>query len=383
MKISLITLHTVNNYGSALQTYATQTILEKMGHTVEVVDYWRKDNAGEAAVDKALQSPSMQKIRKFWDWSSISRKIVRIPLKLLLAYKRRPMQVFLKKRVNLTSRSYYSMNELLADVPKADIYMTGSDQVWNSIWNKGIEKPYFLEYAPEGKKRIAFSASIGRTKFSEYEIPETVAMLKKYSAISVREESAVKLLESFGIKSELVLDPTLMLTKKDWLKIAEKPHEKKPYLLIYQLNPNKKMDKFAVEIAKRNNWNIIRICFAYPVLQKNGKCVVSPSVEKLLGYFCDAQCILTDSFHATAFSLNLGKDFVSVLPKRFGTRIESILKLTGTENRILKDYSDYNIVDSIIDKSHVHSVLVHERKKGREFLNRAIGGVYEKHSAIG
>lgn len=152
----------------------------------------------------------MQKIRKFWDWSSIPRKLVRLPLKWLLAYKIRPMQVFLKKRVHLTERSYYSISELLADVPQADIYMTGSAQVWN----KGIEKPYFLEYAPKGRKRIAFSASIGRTEFSEYEIPETVAMLKKYSAISVREGSVVRLLEHFGIKSEFVLDPTLILDKK-------------------------------------------------------------------------------------------------------------------------------------------------------------------------
>ncbi|MCM1006886.1 MAG: polysaccharide pyruvyl transferase family protein [Ruminococcus flavefaciens] len=111
----------------------------------------------------------------------------------------------------MTERSYYSISELLADVPQADIYMTGSAQVWN----KSIEKPYFLEYAPKGRKRIAFSASIGRTEFSEYEISETVAMLKKYSAISVREGSAVRLLEHFGIKSEFVLDPTLILDKKD------------------------------------------------------------------------------------------------------------------------------------------------------------------------
>ncbi|MDE5917069.1 MAG: polysaccharide pyruvyl transferase family protein, partial [Oscillospiraceae bacterium] len=208
MKISVITLHTVNNYGSALQTYATQKVLKKMGHTVEFVDYCRNDNIGEDAVDKALQSPSMKKIRRLWDWSGASRKLIRIPLRFLLAYKRKPMQVFLKKRVNLTKHSYYSMNDLMSDVPKADIYMTGSDQVWNSIWNKGIEKPYFLEYAPKGKKRIAFAASIGRTELSKEEIPEIAAMLKKYNSISMREDSGVKLLKNLGIKSELILDPT-------------------------------------------------------------------------------------------------------------------------------------------------------------------------------
>lgn len=374
MKISVITLHTVNNYGSALQTYATQTVLQKLGHTVEFVDYWRKDNAGEGAVDKAMKSPSMQKIRFLWDWSDLSRSAVRIPLRFLLAYKRRPMQDFLKARVNLTPHTYYSMDDLLEDTPQADVYMTGSDQVWNSIWNQGIEKPYFLEYAPEGKKRVAFSASIGRTELSADEIPETVSMLKKYSAISVREESAVSLLKSLGIKAQLILDPTLMLSGREWEKIAEVPKVKKPYLLIYQLNSNRQMDRFAVNLAKRKGWDVVRICFAVPSIQRGVKCVISPSVEQLLGYLLQAECVLTDSFHATAFSLNLGRDFICVLPKRFGTRIESILKLTGTENRLLRDYSDYEIVNQTIDKAHVQSVFAKERARGVAFLQSALAG---------
>ena len=372
MKISVITLHTVNNYGSALQTYATQTVLQKLGHTVEFVDYWRKDNAGEGAVDKALKSPSMQKIRFLWDWSELSRSAVRIPLRFLLACKRRPMQDFLKARVNLTSHTYYSMDDLLKDTPQADVYMTGSDQVWNSIWNQGIEKPYFLEYAPEGKKRVAFSASIGRTELSADEIPETVSMLKKYSAISVREESAVTLLKALGIEAQLILDPTLMLSGREWEKIAEVPKAKKPYLLIYQLNGNRQMDRFAVNLAKRKGWDVVRICFAVPVIQRGVKCVISPSVEHLLGYLLHAECVLTDSFHATAFSLNLGRDFICILPKRFGTRIESILKLTGTENRLLRDYSNYEIVNQTIDKAHVQSVFARERAGGVAFLQNAL-----------
>lgn len=372
MKVSVITLHTVNNYGSALQTYATQTLLQRLGHTVEVVDYWRKDNAGEAAVDKALESPAMQKIRKFWDWSGASRKMVRVPLKMLLAYKRKPMQDFLKKRVTLTAHPYYSMEELLADVPQADIYVTGSDQVWNSIWNKGIELPYFLEYAPEGKKRVAFSASIGRGELSQWEIPQTITMLKKYSAISMREQSGVTLLKQYGIDSELVLDPTLMLQRQDWENIADCPKMKKPYLLIYQLNENSKMDRYALELAKRHHWEVVRICFAVPKFQKGVKCVVSPSVERLLGYFCQAACVLTDSFHATAFSLNLERDFISVLPERFGTRIESILALTGTQSRLLKDFSDFDIADNPINREKVRAILHAEREKGIHFLQNSL-----------
>lgn len=372
MKISVITLHTVNNYGSALQTYATQNILSQMGYEVEVVDYWRKDNIGEGAVDKALQSAQMQKYKKIWDRNGLTRTLVRMPLRYMLYRKRKPMLDFIHRRVNLTPHPYYSMEDLLQDVPTGDVYVTGSDQVWNSIWNHGMERPYFLDYAPEGKKRIAFSASIGRTEFSPEEVEETVALLKKYHAISVREESAVELLGQYGIPAQWILDPTLMMNREQWATIAKTPTEKKPYLLIYQLNGNREMDEYAVALAKQKQWSIVRIGFSYPVKQPLGKCVVSPSVEELLGYMMHAQCVLTDSFHATAFSLNLGTDFISVLPQRFGTRIESILNLTNTKQRLLRNYQDIAIADRKIDKKQVREILDREREKGMAFLKRAM-----------
>lgn len=372
MKISVITLHTVNNYGSALQTYATQQVLSELGYDVEIVDYWRHDNCGEGAVDKALQSSQMQKYKRIWGLNSFTESLIRIPLRYMLYRKRKPMQEFIHRRVKLTPHPYYSMEDLLLDVPDGDVYMTGSDQVWNSVWNHGIERPYFLDYAPPGKKRIAFSASIGRTEFFPEEVNETVALLKKYHAISVREESAVTLLAQYGIPAQLILDPTLMLNREQWIAIAKRPVESKPYLLIYQLNENRDMDDYAVRLAKRKQWHIIRIGFSLPQKQPYGKCVISPSVEKLLGYIENAQCVLTDSFHATAFSLNLGTDFISILPPRFGTRIESILRLTDTNHRLLRDYRDLYVIDTKIDKKRVNEILDLERKKGIIFLKQAV-----------
>ena len=97
-----------------------------------------------------------------------------------------------------------------------------------------------------------------------------------------------------------------------------------------------------------------------------------PSVEEFLGFFCNAACVLTDSFHATAFSLNLGTDFISILPRRFGTRIESLTRLTGTKDRVLLSYDDLEIIDKSIDKETVRHILEEERKKGFDFLRKAI-----------
>lgn len=375
MKASVITLHTVDNYGSVMQTYATQQILRKCGYDVEFVDYWRRDNLPQSRAERMLEGSTLQKLKPLWGINNFTRKATVSILKSVLEKQRSPMWRFLKEKVQLTKVRYYSYEELEANPPVADVYITGSDQVWNSIWNQGIDRSYFLDFAPAGKPRIAFSASIGREQLDTEEIPETKRLLEKYSAISVREQSAVELLASMDIESTLVLDPTLMLEAEEWRKLATKQKREKPYILIYQLNPNPQMDQYAGQLAQKRGWDVIRIGFGRSDRRKGGKCVMLPSVEEFLGLFCDAVCVLTDSFHATAFSLNLGTDFISVLPGRFGTRIESITKLTRTENRILTSYDDLTVVDRSIDEKNVQNIFTVERKKSFDFLKKAISQI--------
>lgn len=372
MKASVITLHTVDNYGSVMQTYATQQILKKCGYDVEFVDYWRRDNLPQSRAERMLEGSTLQKLKPLWGINDFTRRATVSILKSVLEKQKSPMWKFLEERVNLTKVRYCSYDELKSDPPMADVYITGSDQVWNSIWNKGIDLAYYLDFAPTGKPRIAFSASIGREQLDAEEIPETKRLLQKYSAISVREQSAVELLESMDIKSTLVLDPTLMLEADEWRKLAAKQKKEKPYILIYQLNPNPQMDQYAERLAQKKNWEVVRIGFGRSDRQKGVRCVMMPSVEEFLGLFCDAACVLTDSFHATAFSLNLGTDFISILPGRFGTRIESITKLTRTENRILSSYDDLTVIDGDIDKENIQNIFAVERKKGFAFLKNAI-----------
>lgn len=373
MKASVITLHTVNNYGSAMQTYATQKVLEKIGCEVEFVDYWRKSNTPEELAKRMLNSKTMQRLKPIWGMSKVTENLAIRLLKTLYTNKESPMRAFIRKNVTLSPKRYYSFEELKNAPPVADVYITGSDQVWNSIWNDGIDHAFFLDYAPADKPRIAFSASIGRTKLDESEIDETRELLLKYSAISVREQSAVDLLQELGIDAELILDPTLMLGKEEWTRIEDTsavPNKK--YLLLYQLHDNDQFDQYALKLAQMHNWEIIRIGFGRTDKERVGHSLFNLSVEQFLGLFSHATCVLTDSFHATAFSLNLGTDFISVLPGRFGTRIESITELTGTGNRVLRSMENYTITENEIDKRHVEQVLEDQRKQGCAFLRRVI-----------
>lgn len=371
MKISVITLHTVNNYGSVLQTYATKRIFEKMGHSVEFVDYWRKNNTLDYRINKIFDSQKLKKHSAIFKRFPLLKKFISIPLVFISRKRTKPTRGFIKKHVTLT-RPYYSFDDLKANPPEADVYVTGSDQVWNSTWNEGLERPYYLDFAPEGKKRIAFATSIGKDKLDEDEIPEMKQLLEKYSAISMREISGVSLLKDMGINSTLILDPTLMLRQDEWVQIAKKIKTNKPLLVVYQLNVNPEMDRYIEKLSTEKNWNIVRLSYGTSDKKKKGKWVLMPSVDVFLGYLLAAECIVTDSFHFTSFALNLNKNFIAIPPSKFSTRIESILKLTGTESCMLTDYSDTNIANAIPDFEKVNLLLDKYRKNGWNWLEKAL-----------
>ncbi len=374
MKVSVITQHTVNNYGSVLQTYATAEVFRRLGHETEFVDFWRHSNLAEVRAEQLLQrNRKLQKLKCLWGICGASRKGMHKFLAWYLERNRRHMQRFLQDHVRFTTKRYTSFDMLQQDPPAADAYVTGSDQVWNSQYNEGIEKAYYLAYAPVGRKRIAFAASIGKTQWEPWEIPETRNLLQQYTAISVREASACRLLDDLGISSVPILDPTMVLTGEDWRALADyKKCPAKPYLLIYQLNRDVQMDAYAEKLAAQKGWQILRIGYHRSDKKRIGKCVYCPTVPEFLGLFANAACCLTDSFHATAFSLNFGTDVLSVCPPRFATRIESILELTGTLDRLVSSYEDMTPADQPIDKKAVADILQKHRQNALDFLQKAL-----------
>lgn len=379
MKIEIITLHNINNYGSVLQTYATQEIFKTLGHEAEVIDYWRANTLPKYVAKEVLEkSTRLSKIEFIWKKSKVIKKILIKLIYLRLKYSKTPTSQFLKENVCLTNRRYSSFDELKKYVPAADVYVTGSDQVWNSIYNGGIDQAYYLGFISKNKPKISLASSIGRSAISTQEKEIIKPLLSQYQAISVRESSAVNLLESIGLEARLVLDPTLLLSGEKWRKLDNKePLCKKPYLLIYQLNSNKRMDEYAEKLASKMNWEIIRFGFNHSDKYKSGRCIMHPSVQSFVNLFSNAICVITDSFHATAFSLNLGIDFIDVLPPRFSTRIKSILELTQTEDRLLKSYDDLSIVNKKINKDKVRSILESKRRENMKWLDKVLSNIKE------
>lgn len=368
MKIDIITRHAIANYGSILQAYATEKMLDKLNIENEIIDYVRVEENSKNLVKTYMKNS------KKWNRNFITRFIYKIIQKPNLDIMNNKFAKYRKKYLKLTSKQYKNKNELMEDLPQADIYCTGSDQVWGQIANDDYDENYFLEFVPNDKRCIAYSASFGKNKLSENLKIKLPKLMEKYSDIMVRELSAVKILNASGIdNAKLVLDPTLLLSKEEWeenLKI--KNNEKKQYILTYQLHHNKEFDKYLKKLAKATNLKVVRLSSSIYYKFKYGKFVYLPDLEQFLTYFKNAKYVVTDSFHGTVFSIIFNKQVIDILPGKTRTRIESILKLFGMEDRIVNDYNDMSIINKRTDYKKVNDILDKERKKSIEYLRKAI-----------
>lgn len=363
MKVENITLQAICNYGSAFQTLATQHVFEGLGCQVETVDYVRQSAKGERIGDILANGET-----------SAATKLKQILLLPSSIRQRKVFDEFLRKYVHLSRRRYTRDEDFTAHLPEADVYCTGSDQVWNTSWHSGIPYPFFLTFAPDEKKKIAFSASFGKEKLDEAEQAQIRPLLQRYSAISVRERSGLEILNDMGIQGTWVLDPTLTVTPDFWNKIAVPRMIREDYILVYQLGRSKAFNKYVRQYAKLRGMKLVRVCMRYDHVLLPGKPVAIPSPEEVLSLFRHASCVITDSFHATAFSIGFHRPFVCIYPKRFSTRLESILTLTGLTHRVVTDPTDFSIGEQPIHYEQVDRILAAEREKTMAFLKNALYG---------
>lgn len=365
--VGIITLHRVVNYGSVLQTYALQEIIKKIGLIPEVIDYYPK-RLTRFGMLKRIKNKGNRYKKSF-----IIRNVARLIIMPSYILRFNTFFSFLQKFINLSKKTYKDEESINKEIFNYDIYCTGSDQVWNSGWNEKIDHPYFLTFAPDDKKKIAYAASFGKKELDEFEIEETRKMLKRYDSISVREKSGVNIVKSLGIENvENVVDPTLLLTGDDWRKISSNKYMDKKYILVYNLNRNKKIDNYAKSLSEKTGLKIIYLSYQLHEFYKKGKMVCNPKVEHFISLIDNATYVITDSFHATSFSLNLNTQFIIVYPGKYSTRLQSILELLNLENRVAKNENELDIIKNEIDYKMVNENLKKMRNDSINWLKNAL-----------
>lgn len=364
MKVVNITLHAINNYGSVYQTLATEHLFEQLGCEVETIDYIRE----------TAQCDTVWKILRYGGpgWKIKMKQLVLHFMPRSESKRKEVLDNFRKMHLHLTDVKYRSDQDLFSNVPQADIYCTGSDQTWNTEIQHGVPRAFFLAFAPEGKKRIAFSASFGISKLPERDKADVKDLLSKYYAISVREQSGLDILQDLGFQDAVqVLDPTMVVGSEFWDSLVASRMIEQDYILVYQLNNNSEFVKYVNDFAANKGLHVVHV---RSHKEDINNCTFIPDCtpEQLLSLFKYSSYVITDSFHATVFSLMFHCNFMDIYPPKFPTRLESILQLTGLHSRHVTDLSRFDYADSPIDYTKVDAILEVERQKSLDFLKNAI-----------
>lgn len=359
-KLGLITLHDVKNYGSILQTYATQCYFEQLGYDVTVIDY-RRPWETTFGYWFYLNDRSIK---------GVIRNIIYFPSKIIQYFR---FKRFKSEKIRLSSKTYTSKKKLLKFPVEADVYCTGSDQVWNSGWNGGVIPEYFLNFvsSSSGTKKISFAASFGESALSEEEKKEILLYLQEYDLITVREQKSVTMLRNdLSLNAVEILDPTLQMSGEFWRNLCPSDRMiKNKYILIVQLNRSHTFDHIAMNFAKKKGLPLVRLCLRVDQIVLPGNAMVVPKVENYVRLIRDAEWVLTDSFHAISFCLNLNKQFYCCLPDRYSERLENILELTGLKQRIVNRVIESDLP---IDFESINKFLLQQRANTLKLLKRVL-----------
>ncbi len=359
MKVGIITIHVGTNFGSVLQTIATFDLIKSLGFAPEIIDY-----QPERVLFRRYLRDAFTSIRR------LAWRCVLLPTYLA---NRHIFRGYLEKYVTL-SRTITPKDNFQSTCPKYDYYVTGSDQVWNSIHNEGFDGRYYFEGLPEHSVKIAFASSIGRENFDEAEKPEVKELLDGYKAISVREDSAVKILSNLGIDSVQLLDPTFLLDRFQWKAYMSNRIVKEPYMLIYTPYNTVDVDviyRSARRIADKCNLKVVTFSFDFQSEKRADRTIKYADPGDFLSLMYYADFVITNSFHGTAFSINLNKQFFVFQPSAFSTRIESILRKTKLLDRMMLTELAHNDIHEI-DYTPVNKILDIEREVAKDFLIKAL-----------
>lgn len=352
-KIALLTIWHIENYGAELQTYATCKILNELGCDIEVIDYRLTDEAAKPSYIKGLIrnilkffTPNYWHFQKFWD-------------------KYIPSGIRYRKLI-----------ELRRNPPNADIYMVGSDQVWNPEITRDAQLAYFLDFGDKYQTRISYASSFGISvwKNDQYLTEDVQRSLNNFSFLSCREETGVNLLSKvFNLEATNVLDPTLLLC--DYSEIA-RCNINKPFVAYYPLSPNIEIKKLALYISEQMNCSLVNI---NKKTSFRALTLFRTPIRNWLGDIINAEFVITSSFHGLTMCLVHKKQFAIVATEELVlkriSRVTDLLERVGLKNRFFSSCSE--VISSRVWEKKIDYVAVDKKidamkEKSFNYLKEAI-----------
>ena len=385
MKIGIITYwNSLDNYGQQLQCYALQTLLNRWGHDAYLIRYAPRKEIKKAPLFRKLintfKTPS--RIINRLPIETRGKKMERLEKQLrqinLQINPERGFEQFRLDNLNMTERVYYTYDELFENPPFADVYITGSDQVWHDSLKMKTTQGWFLQFGAVDTKRISYAASMGRELSSDEE-SFFISYLKKFDAISVRELSTVSTCKRFGFDAQVCVDPTMLLNSDCYLKISQEVSAKEPYAFLYYLNVKSEDELYWLQISKYLKEEGLDLISVTASGYYQGRDLIKDhnnllaTIPEWLGAINGAQCVFTTSFHGTVFSILMHKPFLTIgLRGKYAHsnfRMEQLLEALGIPERMLTlNKSIRQQMENPIDWINVDARLEEMRRTSLDFL---------------
>lgn len=354
-RVATLTFHRAVNYGAVLQAYALQTVIKENGYDTEILDYRNSEIESIYKPITNLKSPKV---------------LVRDILTFSMQNKRnKNFSKFLANNINLSSKSYDRAN--VRDC--CDLYdsiVVGSDQMWN-LCCVNYDKTYFLDFVKDSNKKKSYAVSMGKIADCKDDYGEYLPLIEDFKNISLREQAGKEFLQNNGINKniDIDIDPVFLLSKGRWQKL-EKKVDVFDYAMIYSVNLTEDVINAGRKYAKDNNLKLVFVTLRKKKINllSNELNLSACSPDEFVYLIDNAKCVITNSFHGTAFSIIMETDFWTIKNKKAGldnSRMDTLLDTFNLSSRHLLDIN--KICDSKVDFQSVSEILdtVRESSKNR------------------
>lgn len=372
MKIGILTFwESKNNYGQILQLFALQTTLNKLGHDSFLIKYRRIPSGRNRKLLVKLNSIYLLRI-----FIGSIRRFIRKEANT--NDEKRKFDAFKKEHIVFGEYEYLNFNGLKNNPPVADVYVVGSDQVWNNNFSVSAEA-FLLGFGGKKVKRVAYAASFGEKTISD----DTKVLFEKhihnFDAVSVREQSGLDICSNLNVSNtQWVLDPTLLFTKEDWSKMLglQDGVKNDKSIFIYTLGNSEIIDRDKF-IGYVNSLKQYRVIHASANNDISGN--ILPTIPEWVDNIKNAEMVITTSFHGMVFCLLNNTNFI-ILPNTghaagMNERILSLLTLLGLEDHMIEQFSESKVTNIFlkkIDWNQVNTILEQQRQFSIGFIQNAI-----------
>ena len=336
MKVGILTFYDAHNYGAVLQAYVLKKYIKQLGYDAKIITYHHKD-----IPDGFPKEPNAERWEKF--------------------------DKFINELVD-NEKNVYTTEEELEQLD-IDVWICGSDQIWNTKITRGFNRGYFLDFNTNGKK-ISYAVSMGLKELpKEYE-EKFKNSLEQIDEISVREEALEKYAKKF-VDKEIIrtLDPTLLLEENGYEEFIS-DNKYGDYVLVYPVGHDERLKPVATKIAEEKNTKIIEL---NDRKMENYYCdqISSAGPEEFLTLIKHAKAVVCNSFHGTVFSILFKKDFYTIAKENNSSRMETLLKIVDMEDRLITKVEDIEKVKEL-EFEKAYEKLNVEREKSIKFLKNAL-----------